>query len=357
MNDSNQPDLTTSILTNLSIRTLYRGDILFPCIPAALGAYFGHIDKLMRNLGQGFSPEQQEQVYALLQLSMQQGYDQSPNAQIAFHYEIKGTADLQKTLSCEISLVTPSLGEQYDLWYQMDTEVIEPQTALFGQAPDAKVMDCLASMTSTEPLAVLDIGAGEGRNSIPIAAKGHHVHAIDLTPEFTADLKRKAEIAQLPIEVSQADVLDPDTAFEANRYDFILLSEVTSHFRHPNDLRQMFEKTATSLKQGGSLLLNCFVAKAGFQPDSMAIEMSQIAWSSLFTSAQLNEAIADLPLTLISDESTLAYEKSYLPADQWPPTLWYEDWASGRSTFPFLETDPPMELRWLLYQKTPNSDS
>ena len=70
MTSSVSLDLTTSILTNLSIRTLYRGEIVFPCIPAALGSYLAHIDKLLRNLGQGFSPEQQEQIHALLQLSL-----------------------------------------------------------------------------------------------------------------------------------------------------------------------------------------------------------------------------------------------------------------------------------------------
>ena len=352
MTDSPTFDLTTAVLTNLSIRTLYRGDIIFPCIPAALGAYLSHIDKLMRNLGQGFTAEQQEQVHRLLQISMQQGYTQSPNAQIAFHYELKGTADLQKTLSCEIALITPSLGEQYDTWYQMDADPEVPQTALFGQTPDAKVMDSLALIADSTPLDVLDIGAGDGRNALPIAEKGHRVHAIDLTPEFTADLKRKTEAAQLPITISEADILDSATQFHPNHYDFVLLSEVTSHFRSPHDLRQMFEKTCASLKVGGTLLLNCFVAMDDFQPDALGIEMSQIAWSSLFTPAQLKEAIADLPLAPRSDESALDYEKAHLPAEQWPPTLWYEDWASGRSTFPFLETDPPMELRWLRYQKT-----
>ena len=144
MTSSVSLDLTTSILTNLSVRTLYRGEILFPCIPSALGSYLAHIDKLLRNLGKGFSPEQQEQVYALLQMSMTQGFKQSPNAQILFKYELKGTADLQKTLSCEVGLIIPSLGEHYDTWYRSEqgdeaaTTVAQP---LFGQVADAKLMD------------------------------------------------------------------------------------------------------------------------------------------------------------------------------------------------------------------------
>ncbi|MEM9136283.1 MAG: methyltransferase domain-containing protein, partial [Cyanobacteria bacterium P01_F01_bin.42] len=277
--NDNAMDLTTSVLTNLSIRTLYRGDIIFPCIPAALGAYVGHIDKLMRNLGKGFSPEEQQQVHTLLQTSMHQGFTQSPNAQIVFHYEVKGTADLQKTLACEVSLILPSLGEQYDTWYQM-----EETHSLFGSAPDAKAMDVLKTLWQDNLQAetvVLDVGAGDGRNAIPIAQTGIQVHAVDLTPELTGDLRRR--IKSLPIQVFEADFLDQETTLQASHYDLVLLSEVASHFRSAQDLRCMFIKATDCLKPGKYLLLNCFIAQNGFEPDEMALEMSQIAWSSLFT--------------------------------------------------------------------------
>ncbi|NJR68402.1 MAG: class I SAM-dependent methyltransferase [Synechococcales cyanobacterium CRU_2_2] len=314
MTDHLPLDLTPSILRNLNARTLYRGDILFPCIPAACGAYVSHLDTLMRNFGQAFVPEELEQLSTLLLTAMSQGYAQSPNAQIVFHYEVKGTAQLQKTIACEISLVLPSLGEQYDTWYRM-----EDASPLFGGVADAKVLAVLAELlpietTGMERPRVLDIGAGDGRNAIPIAQKNYQVDAVDLTPELTAELKRKVAQIQLEprLKAFAADLLDPAISFQTDCYDLVFLSEVTSHFRSVDELRQMFLKVSACLKPGRYLLFNCFLAKEGFEPDDMAVEMSQIAWSSLFLRSQLEAAQTDLPLRLISDESAIEYERSHL---------------------------------------------
>jgi hypothetical protein len=68
-----------------------------------------------------------------------------------------------------------------------------------------------------------------------------------------------------------------------------------------------------------------------------------------FTREELSKAMTGLPLTLVSDEQVLAYERAHLP--EWPPTSWYEGWSSGRDVFELAEGESPIELRWLTYRR------
>jgi hypothetical protein len=53
-------------------------------------------------------------------------------------------------------------------------------------------------------------------------------------------------------------------------------------------------------------------------------------------------------LRLVRREQALAFEKANLPAEAWPPTPWYERWASGTNAFPMVHREPPIELVWLV---------
>ncbi|NEP43626.1 MAG: class I SAM-dependent methyltransferase, partial [Okeania sp. SIO2H7] len=71
----------------------------------------------------------------------------------------------------------------------------------------------------------------------------------------------------------------------------------------------------------------------------------------LFLEGELAAAMEELPLTIISNESALEYERQHLPAEAWPPTSWFQSWATGRDVFPIADGRPPMELRWILCQR------
>ena len=78
-------------------------------------------------------------------------------------------------------------------------------------------------------------------------------------------------------------------------------------------------------------------------------QVSEVAWSRAFTREDLTAAATGLPLTLVSDEQVLAYERAHLP--EWPPTDWYESWTLGRDIFELAEGESPIELRWLTYRR------
>ncbi|NJK27532.1 MAG: hypothetical protein HC925_01750 [Coleofasciculaceae cyanobacterium SM2_3_26] len=78
-------------------------------------------------------------------------------------------------------------------------------------------------------------------------------------------------------------------------------------------------------------------------------ELSLAVGASVMTRWELHQAAAHLPLTLLADESFLAYEQTHNP--QWSPTSWLVDWAKGQWVLPGIVQPPLIELRWLLFQR------
>lgn len=66
----------------------------------------------------------------------------------------------------------------------------------------------LAAAHATAGQALLDVGAGTGRVSLPLARAGHRVVALDRDPELLAELERRG--AGLPLETVCADARDFD---------------------------------------------------------------------------------------------------------------------------------------------------
>jgi SAM-dependent methyltransferase len=336
--------LQTAGLISLNARTSYRGELLFPCVPAALAAYLQQLQHLFRMMGRPLTPGEQTQMQHLLSQSLSQGFAANPNAMLLLTYEVTGTGRLQKEFQCSAAIAQPSLTEQYQQWQTQD------QAPLFGSHADAKPLDLLATVANPETAPVLDVGAGAGRNALAIARLGYPVHALELIPEFIQQLQTAAAAEQLPITVTQADLLDLQTQLPPQHYQFVLLSEVVPHFRSTEQLRQMLVKVSAALRPGGFLLFNCFLATAGYIPDALTKQIAEVAWSTIFTRAQLAEALAELPLKLLSDESVVDYESAHLPATAYPPTPWFEAWAMGKNALPLSQGQPPLELRWLLYR-------
>jgi hypothetical protein len=72
----------------------------------------------------------------------------------------------------------------------------------------------------------------------------------------------------------------------------------------------------------------------------------------IFTRDELSAASSQLPVELVADDSAYEYEKAHLPDGAWPPTEWFDGWANGHDVFDVEREESPIELRWLVYQKT-----
>lgn len=323
-----------------------RGELSLPCAPALLDNYMQRLTLLFSTMGKSWSEEELQRLRQLLARKLEEGFRASPHSRLIVRYESDKFPSFPTVrLSVSVSILPSSLEDQYKKW----TQTREPP--LFGSHPDAKVMAVAAELGDPKIAAILDVGAGTGRNTLPLARLGHPVQAIELAPAFVQQLLSSVQIEGLPVMVTQADVLDAKLQLPPAHYKLTIVVEVVSHFRSVQQLKQLLARMSATLCPGGLLLFNIFLAAEGYDPNLLTREMSELAWSSIFTRAELASATEGLPLQLLSDESVFEYERQHLPAEAWPPTGWFNQWATGRDLFPVIRGEPPMELRWLLYRR------
>lgn len=342
----NSPESATSAIVREGLqdrllnRATAQGSIALPAVPAMIDDYVGICLRTFIALGVEFSTEQEQALRAVLLKQLQAAFDASPRSQIEITYE----SPIGSRISYHVSTRWSSIETAYDNW--VDTR--EPP--FFGSAPDAKVMSLAATCSNAQSAPVLDLGAGTGRNALPLARAGHPVDAIELTGRFAELLEEQAQSQSLSVRVLRRDALFAPTDLRRD-YHLIIASEFVTDFRSDAQLRRLFDIASSCLAPGGCLLMSVFLTVPGYLPDEAARQLSQQMYSSVFTREEVRAARAGLTLTEISDESVLEYERDRLPAEEWPPTQWFERWASGRDVFADTVEDPPMELRWLVFQK------
>lgn len=333
--------LEKALLLKVKRLTSARGQMVLPCAPALLDEYMEQFHRLLTALGQNFTPNELTALRQLVDRKLKEGYKASPHARLVFKYEPPDqsqglTSGLKLTVTTEIA----SIENKYQKWLTTRTG------PLFGSHPDAKLMAVVSELGNPAQVPVLDVGAGVGRNTLPLARRGHPVDAVELTPEFAQVLAKEVQAQQLRVRVIQSNILNPALVLPQNYYRLAVIAEVISHFRSPEEVRTLLTKMCETIAPGGLLLFSTFVADQGYQPDDKAREMAQIQWSYLMTRPELDSAMQDLPLQLLSDESVYEYERANLPPEAWPPTEWFEHWSQGRDVFPLQKT--PMSLRWML---------
>jgi SAM-dependent methyltransferase len=348
-----QPPVSPSVITDPQIlydammgrfnsRIYARGEISLPAIPSLVDYYLEGLDQIFTSLGKQFSEEEIQQLRHNLISQLEQGFRASPHSYIVLRYDPSDNGGI----SYNISTVVSTMAEQYNSW--LSTR----QTPLFGSQPDAKLIEVVKQIPGRpQDIAVLDIGAGTGRNTLPLARMGYAVDALELTPAFADQIKEAAQAENLAIRVYNADILSPLARMAPAYYSLIFASEVVSHFRTADEIRLLLAKVCDGLHSGGGFLFNTFVAIDGYEPDQMTRELSQINWSTIFTRRDIQTAMDGLPLTLIEEVPVYDYEKSHTPPEAWPPTGWFENWSLGRDLFWLPDHRPPMELRWLVCRR------
>ncbi|MGL5081766.1 MAG: class I SAM-dependent methyltransferase [Microcoleaceae cyanobacterium] len=335
--------LENVLLLKVKRLTSARGQLALPCVPALLEEYMAQFSTLLTALGQNFTPQEIQALRQLVSQKLKEGYNASPHARLIFKYEPPDpTQGLTNGLKISVNTEVLSIEDKYERWLTNRTG------PLFGSYPDAKLMAIADQLDNPAQAPILDVGAGVGRNALPLARRGHPVDAIELTPEFAQIIAKAAKAESLPVRAIQSNILNPALKLPQNCYKLGVIAEVISHFRSVDEVHRLLEIVCDAIQSRGLLLFSTFIAEEGYEPDPRVREMSQIQWSYLMTQADLRAAIGTLPLRVLSTESVYAYEKAHLSPDAWPPTSWYEHWCLGRDVFPMAQ--PPMALQWILCQ-------
>jgi SAM-dependent methyltransferase len=345
LHETKEPVLHQAILRKLPARVIAKGEILFPAVPALVDHYVDVLNQTWLAMGRIFTKTELDYLRGVLRTEAENAFAVSPYSRIGVTYE---TDPLPKTsLTWTVNTRHSTIENEYQEWVNTRT------APLFGAYPDAKVMDLARLFGAPKDCPVLDVGAGTGRNTLPLARLGHPSDAVEIAPALASILREEAAKEALNVTVYEGDILDESLAVPHNHYRIMLLAEVVaSHFRSMEQIRSLFAAASRILAPGGVLVFSAFVAHDGYKPDDFARQLAQVMWCCVFTKGQIQEAVAGLPFEFVSNESTLDYEKAALPAEHWPPTGWYESWSAGGDLFDLSPAKSPMELRWLVYRKT-----
>ena len=127
------------------------------------------------------------------------------------------------------------------------------------------MLSLATAATAPSSCPILDLGAGTGRNTLVLARRGHPVDAVELTSKFAEIIRQESQKESLNVRVIERELFSKNDDLRRD-YRLILLSEVVSDFRSPDQLRHMFELAAQCLTPGGQLVFNAFVAMDSFTP-------------------------------------------------------------------------------------------
>lgn len=335
------PDaLSEALARTLHRRTVVHGSMTFPAVPALLEECVETCLDTFAAIGVDFDSAQEASLRDVLSTQLETAFAGSPRSEIVVTYD----APVGQQVSYFVKPQWLSVERTYDSW------VANRQPPYFGTEPDARVWALAQEHPEPKECPVLDIGAGTGRNAFALARRGHPVDALEVSGNFADQLREHARTQSLGVRVIQRDLFT-GRDFLPGDYRLIVVSEVVSDFRSTDELRTLFELAADCLVEGGYLVLNAFVAQAGYEPDEVARQLGQQTYTSLFTQAELDQATSGLGLELVDDSCVYDFEHENLPSEAWPPTGWYEGWVTGQDLFGPGRENSPVELRWLVYRR------
>jgi 2-polyprenyl-3-methyl-5-hydroxy-6-metoxy-1,4-benzoquinol methylase len=326
------------------------GEFSLPCVPALHEYYETHILDVFKLLGITFSAATTDQIREKVAAELEEGFRISQHSRLVVKYK---PAQPPRT-GCQIEILHTviSVRDYYENIIKnfVGTDIAEPEKAVFGKYPHAKVLDTASQLGNPKLARILDVGAGLGRNAIPLARFGHPVDAVELVDLLFQSLATTAKRESLAINIIEGDILDPLIEFSVGQYQMAILTELFCHFRTPEDVRLALTKVCHAILPGGFILFDIFVTTGDYYPKLAVRQTAQVLQSFLVTPDELKTMLESLPLEVISQESMYEYERDRLPAEAWPPSAWFERWSNGKMVFP--TDNPPISLYWILCKRT-----
>jgi 2-polyprenyl-3-methyl-5-hydroxy-6-metoxy-1,4-benzoquinol methylase len=99
----------------------------------------------------------------------------------------------------------------------------------------------------------IDLGAGCGFQSIPLAQIGFSVTAIDLEPKLLNELKENSD--RLPIVTIQDDLMNFEQYIDRKPELIICMTDTLVHLESKNKVTLLFEKVFASLENNGKFII------------------------------------------------------------------------------------------------------
>ena len=297
-------------------------------VPAAVDRFASRLAETFAGAGCPLDDDARASLRQALLAPLDEAHAAGPRARVEVRWRAPGGG-----LKYRVKAVMLTPAEAYEEWASG-----RPQPHAAAD-PDAAVLAAAAQIPAGS--AVLDLGAGTGRNAAALAASGHNVLAVEAAPALAKKLRAAG------LRVIEGDVLDPALPVPPNAHPLVVASAIATQLPGPAALRRLLATACDWLAPGGVFLLDAFVCDPGYDPPEIVRQASAALGCTAFTRGDLDDAMAGLPLALRSD--ALAAEAEAAGRDRWPPTGWYEGWAAGRDLFDL--DAPPVALRWLTFAR------
>jgi len=222
-----------------------------------------------------------------------------------------------------------------------------------GYEPDSKIINVIKdTFISPAKTKIADIGAGDGRNALPLAHLCYNIDAFEISKSGREIIKDKAKDIK-NLKVSEKDILD--TPFK-KAYDAIFMSHVTQHFKD-TDMVKIFQNISDGLKQGGLFIFDAlldkpnvslygdealiFLKKHNFDIDKLSVDDALLGQSH-FKKTFIEEISKKNNLNILSIEDFNERPESF--GDYYKEN---EEWGMGRPSLLVRNVD----LKWLTLKK------
>lgn len=174
-------------------------------------------------------------------------------------------------------------------------------TSYFGKAPSDGLVEAIKKYQIPKGKA-LDIGAGEGRNSLYLTHLGFDVDALEPTRDGAQKIKNGAKKNSLRVNVINTDYLSHQS--EDSQYDFILAATSLDHM-NKEYINEAIKNLKRSLKIGGFIYIVVFTEDdPGYLKNSVQASECSPFIQHYFKKEELREYFSDFNI-LFYDE----YEK------------------------------------------------
>lgn len=333
--------LRKALLSRVRRRWFAGGTLTFPAVPA-LAEHMAHRCSLLFDaLGRSPSAAQAQDLRSRLQEVLDGASAASQHSNVLISYDAPMGTELHYAMTFDAQ----SVSAMYEDWLQRFS------SSPFGEHADARLINCLKEYPLPPGAAVLDVGAGDGRNALYLAARGYDVCAVEASSLLAERMRALSIQRGLAVGVVNQDLFEALTN-DHRTYALALLSGVASDFRALMQLAECLRLIRLRLVPGGYLLLNVHLARDPYVPDAAAQQWAQHNCATPFTSAALGEVAQRAGFSLLDEQPVYAYEAAHLPEPAFPPTPGFAEWATCQHLFALPAEACPIALTWQLYRAT-----
>ncbi|TGL57833.1 class I SAM-dependent methyltransferase [Leptospira jelokensis] len=102
----------------------------------------------------------------------------------------------------------------------------------------------------------IDMGAGNGIQSIPLAELGYHVTAIDFNPQLLNELNQNIKKSDLPIQIIDGEITNFALWKDINPELILCCGDTISHLESFEEIKEWMKQCYSSLLPGGKIILS-----------------------------------------------------------------------------------------------------